>query len=247
MKTLVLDIETRPHLGYVWSLWDQNVGLSQIAETGSVICVAAKWIDEKKVHFFSDYHDGHDEMLEAIWDLVDRADVVVGYNSRSFDMKHLAREWIVAGLDPPSPYRDIDLLTAVRHRFKFASAKLAHVSVELGLDGKAETGGFELWKACMSDDPAAWAKMKRYNVQDVRLTEELYYRVRPWLPTSSPNAAIFIDSEDPRCPRCTSDDVIRWGYLATNAGTYRRFKCKGCGSYARATKRLSTTELRAVS
>ena len=65
-KILVLDIETKPALAYVWGLFDQNIGLNQIVEVGSVICFAAKWYDERKVMFHSDHHDGHEAMIEEV-------------------------------------------------------------------------------------------------------------------------------------------------------------------------------------
>jgi hypothetical protein len=74
LRLLTLDIETRPNLAHVWALWDQNVGLSQIVEVGSVICFAAKWHGERKVHFASDHHDGHEAMITRAHELMDEAD-----------------------------------------------------------------------------------------------------------------------------------------------------------------------------
>ena len=45
MKTLTLDIETAPQVAHVWGLWQQNVGLPQLLESGYVMCFAAKWED----------------------------------------------------------------------------------------------------------------------------------------------------------------------------------------------------------
>src|SRR5690606_13551645 len=104
VKILTLDIETRPNLAYIWGLWDQNAGLNQVAEFGSVISFAAKWHGKKPVEFRSDFHDGHTAMVQRAWELIDEADVVVGYNSKSFDMKHLKREFVLAGMTPPSPH-----------------------------------------------------------------------------------------------------------------------------------------------
>ena len=61
IKILTIDIETRPSLAYVWGLWDQNVGLNQVEEFGTVISWAAKWHGEKKVYFASDHHDGQEQ------------------------------------------------------------------------------------------------------------------------------------------------------------------------------------------
>jgi hypothetical protein len=97
VKLLTLDIETSPNLAYVWALFDQNVGLNQLVEVGSVICFAAKWYGEKKIHYHSDHHDGHEAMVAAAWNLIDEADAVIHYNGKAFDIKHLNREFVLAG------------------------------------------------------------------------------------------------------------------------------------------------------
>ena len=42
VRLLVLDVETRPNLAYVWKIWDENIGINQIEESTEVICWAAK-------------------------------------------------------------------------------------------------------------------------------------------------------------------------------------------------------------
>lgn len=247
-RILVLDIETSPNLAYVWGLWDQRVGLNQLVESTSVLCFAAKWVGKPKVHFYSDFHHGHEKMVANAHALIDEADAIVHYNGRAFDIKHLQREFLLAGLGPPSPHKDVDLLLVARRKFKFPSNKLAYISVELGLEGKAETGGFELWRDCMAGDPAAWRTMKMYNIQDVHQTEQVYERLRPWI-DSHPHYGLFgprFEDED-RCQRCGSPDFVRRGYYLTNVGRYARFRCKSCGGYSRSRKRVGTVDARSIS
>ena len=45
-RVLLFDIETAPILGYVWSLWEQNVGLNQIHSDWYVLSWAAKWLGD---------------------------------------------------------------------------------------------------------------------------------------------------------------------------------------------------------
>ena len=70
----------------------------------------------------SDHHDGHDAMIEGIWKLLDEADAVVTWNGVSFDMKHLRREFVLAGLTPPSPWKDIDLMLTVKREMQIGRA-----------------------------------------------------------------------------------------------------------------------------
>lgn len=235
-RVLTIDIETSPHLVKTWGLRDQNVGLNQIVETGGVICFAAKWYDEKRVIFRSDHHDGHDAMVAAAWELLDTADALVHYNGKAFDVKHLHREFVLAGMPPPSPHRDIDLLTVARSRFKFASNKLDHVADQLGLGNKVKHAGFDLWTGCANGDEKSWREMKRYNVQDVRLTEALYDRLRPWI-KNHPHVGRYTGAID-GCPNCGSDERTPVAPLRTNVSEYDQWRCV-CGATYRGARALS--------
>jgi len=90
-KVLTIDIETAPNIVKAWGLWQQNIATSQIIEAGRVICFAAKWHDKKKVEFYGENGVGHEQMVKEAWRLLDEADIVVGYNSPGFDIKHLNR------------------------------------------------------------------------------------------------------------------------------------------------------------
>jgi hypothetical protein len=236
MRLLTLDIETSPNLAYVWGLWDQNVGLNQIANVGSVICFAAKWVGEKKVHYHSDHHDGHEVMVQKAWDLIDQADAIITYNGRAFDIKHLNREFVLAGLAPPSSHKDIHLLTVARGRFKFASNKLEHVASVLGIGHKLQHTGFDLWLGCMRGDDKAWALMKRYNIQDVELTEKVYERLKPWV-RNHPNWTLYVDGVS-GCPTCgVKTELVKRGLALTQVSAFQRWQCMACGSYSRTTHR----------
>ena len=239
MKILILDIETKPNLAWVWGLWNQNIGINQINEVGTVFSFAAKWHNEKTIFFASDYHDGHQLMIEQAWQLMDDADAIVHYNGTAFDIKHLQREFLLCGLDPPSPHFDIDLLQTVKRRFKFASNKLQFVSEQLGLAGKVQHDGFDLWKRCMADDEKAWNLMRRYNKQDVLLTEQVYEKLLPWIPRH-PNRAV-IDHKHGACPRCLSTSYQARGFRHTQTTSYRQYQCNGCKSYFQDRTMLSKT------
>lgn len=236
MKTLYLDIETRAAVVSTWGLFNQNIGIGQVQIPTSMICFAAKWADRKTVEFYSDFHNGHDEMVKQAHRLLDEADVLVTWNGRSFDEKHLNREIMEAGLTPPSPYKSLDLMLSVRKKFRFLSNKLAWVSQRLELDGKLDTGGFALWDACLAGDAGAWAKMRRYNKRDVTLLQEIHDRIRPWI-DSHPNVALY-DGVEGGCPNCGGVDLQSRGFARTRQGSYRRYQCGACGKWTRGTVRV---------
>lgn len=230
-RILCIDIETRPHLIYAWSLFDLRVGLDQIVEHGSTICWAAKWYGEPTVMFASVHHDGYDEMIAEAWRLLDSADIVVGYNHRAFDLKHLHREFVKVGYGPPSPHRDIDLLTVARRRFKFTSNKLDNVAAELEIGRKLPHAGFQLWRDCMDGDAKAWGTMRRYCKHDVVLTEQLYDRLRPWVP-GHPNLNLYRGITVSGCHACGSSDLEDAGFKYTATRAYAQFRCTVCGAYS---------------
>ena len=180
MKTLFLDIETTPMQVYAWGLWDQNISIDQIIKSTEMLCFGARWLGDKKVIFKSVYHDGKKAMLEELHKLMDEADVLVGWNSAAFDHKHINREFLENKMTPPSPVKDLDLMSITKANFLFPSNKLDYVAQKLEVGAKVKHSGFKLWIDCMAGDDKAWKEMKKYQVQDVNLLIDLYEILLPW-------------------------------------------------------------------
>lgn len=240
MKILVIDIETKPSMAYVWRLWDENVSLDQLIEAGEMICWAAKWLGDKKVEFRSVEHDGQAVMVERAWELLNEADAVVHYNGRNFDVPYLQRAFLEHGLNPPAPFKQIDLFETVKRQFNFPSNKLEFAGRALLGRGKMKHDGFTLWTSCMNHDAKAWKKMRAYNIADIKLTEELYFVLRPWI-KAHPSMAAF-DGEN-KCTKCGSIDLTKAGFVFLSTGRYQRLKCKGCGANMRSTKRYDGVQI----
>lgn len=238
MQILILDIETRPALAYVWGAWKQNVLPAQIVEDKATISFAARWYGSDGTMFFSDLHGGHNKMVRTAHKLLDTADAVVHYNGKRFDIPHLNQEFKLLGLAPPSPYRQVDLLLTVRKKFNFTHNKLDHIARKLLHDEKVEHEGFMLWVKCMSGDREAWERMREYNVHDVKLTEELYTELLPWIDGHPSHAAFHADT---RCPTCASENLKANGYVTTKTGKYKAFQCRVCGAHGRDTHRSYST------
>ncbi len=232
MRVLVLDIETAPANVYVWRFYDTTVGINQVIEPGYVMCWGARWLGEGKALFASLHHDGRDEMVRRMHALISEADAIVTYNGKRFDLRHLRREFVLAGLAPPSPHHDIDLLPVVRQQFAFESDKLEYVASRRGIGHKIKHRGFDLWTECMAGDDKAWAEMKRYCNQDVKLTEVLYVRLLPWI-KGHPHVGLVTDEHKSLCGRCGSVDLQRVGYETTKLRRYERYLCLACGGWSR--------------
>lgn len=244
MKILTIDIETAPALAYVWGLHKVYIAREHVVEPTRMLCFAAKWYDRPGIIYRSEHDDGRDAMLDDLWALLDEADAVVHYNGKSFDVPHIQREFLLAGMPPPSPYAQIDLWRTVRSQFRFLSNKLGSVSEELELGGKAAHEGMGLWLSCLKGDSAAWRRMKRYNRQDVKLTEALYEELRPWI-KGHPSFNLVTGAAR-SCPTCGSTDVEKRGFHRTKVSTFQRFRCNDCGSYSHDGKRVAAVDLRGV-
>jgi hypothetical protein len=229
MKILLLDIENSPHLGYVWGLWQQNVALNQLVSVTHILCYAAKWLDSEEVYFDSLQHTSKKKMLKGIHKLLDEADAVIHYNGQRHDMPHLNREFMEVGLNPPSPYKQIDLLITAKRQFKFPSNKLEYVAKALGVGEKMKNSGFELWLGCMRNDKASWAEMQAYNIQDVLILEKVYYKLQPWIKGHSNHS--LHNTGELVCPHCGSTHNHKRGFAYTLASKYQRYQCTSCGTW----------------
>lgn len=244
MRKLFLDIETSPNVVYTWGLFDQNIGINQIIDTTRILCVAWKFDGDKTTSFSAEWlPGGRKKMIRDIWFALDEADAIVHYNGASFDEPHLSREFLELDYKPPSRPQTIDLMKAIKSRFRFTSNKLAHISEKLQLrEGKIKTD-FDLWARVLDKEPAAQAEMEEYNREDVELLVELYDKILPWI-DRHPNVALYEGDEELRCTRCGGTSLRKAGFRYTTAGKFQQYQCKECGSVSRGSKRQTTTPLR---
>ena len=226
-KILTIDMETKPALAYVWGLFDQNISLNQLVSPSAPICFAAKFVGEKDIHFHSDWTDGHTGMIKAAHRLLSEADAVVTYNGDSFDLKKFRGEFLLEGLAPPPPLTSIDLLKSVK-KLGFQSNKLAFIGPLLKVGNKVKHEGFELWTAVMDGDVAAQKRMEKYCIGDVRLTETLYHKLRPYV-FNHPHLG---DTGAHACGACGSSRLQKRGLRRTKAFSIQRLQCQACGSWS---------------
>jgi hypothetical protein len=248
-RVLIFDIETAPVLGYVWKLWDQNVALNQIKKDWYILSWSAKWLGDPDtaVMYFDQRKEKNIEddsnLLKKIWDLLDKADVVITQNGISFDQKKLNARFILNGMQPPSSFKHIDTCRIAKKHFGFTSNKLEYMSDKLCVKYKklkhAKFSGFEMWRECLAGNIDAWKEMELYNKYDVLALEELYYKLIPW--DNSINFNLYHDEFTNTC-KCGSTDLIKNGFYYTAIAKYQKYKCKKCGAESRDRINLFTKE-----
>lgn len=225
-KILLLDIEWRPVKAYVWGAWKENIHPEKIIEDGGLLCVGAKWLGEKTVHLFSEWEHGHVDMLKAIHEMMSYADAIVTYNGDKYDIRKLEGEFVLHGLPPTPPCTSIDCLKAVK-RFGFFMNRLGFVAPFLGLGGKLEHEGMGLWTKVMNGDANAQRRMARYCIQDVKLLEKLYLKIRPYI-RNHPHMGKTGAAE---CPSCGGKHTHSRGTARTRCFKRQRLQCQDCGHW----------------
>ncbi len=168
-------------------------------------------------------------MARTIWALLDEADAVLHYNGSRFDIPTLNKDFLKFGLHPPSSYKQIDLLKTARRQFKLPSNKLAYLSKFLGLEGKIQHEGHDLWTKCMAGDDKAWRTMERYNKQDVILLEQVYEKLLPWIP-NHPNVNLYSNEDYEGCTKCHSKNLKFNGKGVAGNQIIQRVRCLDCGN-----------------
>lgn len=244
-KILFIDIELKPVLAQVWALWDQNVGLNQIQEDWSILSYCAKWKGSEEI-IYEDLQGSEDfeddsKLLGNLWKLLNEADIVVGQNSKRFDIKKINARLVLNGYPKPSTFRQIDTLLIAKAQFGFTSNKLQYMTDKLCTKYKklehGKYAGHHLWAACLKNDPEAWAEMKLYNINDVLSLEELYDILSSWNNTL-PNFDVYVDE---------ILDMSVWeedGFHYSNMGKYKRYRNKVTGVQRRSRVNLLPKEKR---
>ena len=236
MKILLFDIETTPMEVYVWSLFgNKYIQHGNVIKDWNVLSWSAKWLFDSDV--MSDIQTpkeakGRDDrrVLGGIWDLIDQANVVIAHNGDKFDLKKLNTRFHMNCYLPPSPYQSIATLKVAKRNFAFSSNRLDYLGQIMANKGKISTN-FKLWTDCLDGNKQALNDMLEYNEEDVRLLEEVYVELRPWI-KSHPNVGVYMNDEG--CPTCGSEDVHpNGGYYTTTANRYESYRCDDCGSLSR--------------
>lgn len=215
-----------------------------LLESGYILSWSAKWLGHNSqgsdtIFFSSLATASPKKMLKEMHALLDEADAIITYNGIKHDIPILNREFLVNELAPPSPYKHIDLYQVVKKVFKFPSNKLEYVCRALGVGQKIKHIGYELWLRCMKStkDREAWKMMMDYNINDVKILEEVYMKLLPWI-RGHANYGIYQDDKLV-CPNCGSTHYQSRGYAYTHTNKYQRFQCQGCRKWFRDNKALS--------
>lgn len=236
-RQLTVDIECAPLKTYLWAMYDQSAAPNQVISHKYLLSFSARWVGEKKIIYMDqrgkkDVEDDY-ELTKALRDLFDEADVVIGQNSKRFDTRTVNARIQKHRIAPPSPYQHGDTKIIAKRHFDLPSYSLEYMANYFGLTLKKLKSkkfvGFDLWIACMAGNLEAFEEMRRYNMRDVEVTEELYNLIAPW--GTGLNLSTIRGKTHFSCNHCGSIDLIWRGVAFDRNGKYRRFSCKACNTW----------------
>lgn len=243
-RVAVIDIETLPIISYNWGIWDQNISIEQIIADGCMLGWAGKFLNEPEISsdiLTSKEAKSRDtfRITKSIWDFLSKADVVIGHNFLGFDAKYINTEFLRHSL-PPLKYTIVDTFLVAKQNFKFSSNKMKFLNEQLGIRNKIDNDGFPLWKACDQGDEDALKTMLDYNIGDIGATEELFYKIRPYVRNF--NVALYNEIEELQCPVCGSTNLNVEGMYYTSAGKWESVRCGDCKCISRKKQNLLSKE-----
>lgn len=248
-KILIFDLETAPMQAFVWGRWKQNIALNQTISEWFIICWSAKWLYSSEV--FGDVltpeealNEDDSRIVKSLWNLINEADIIVAHNGNKADIPWMNTRFIINNLTPPKPYFSIDTCLVARKQFNFSSNRLDALATYFNLSNNKLDTDFTLWRDCLKGNKEALHYMLEYNNMDVKVLEEVYLKLRPWI-KNHPNIS-NITSSIHSCPFCGHEELkemVGKTYY-TNVNEYKLYKCNHCKGISRGKTSIKSNEVK---
>lgn len=239
-KILLFDIETKPVKVWVWRTGKQYVRHPQIVtgEKFDIICICYKWAHEKTVYALDWGIRKQDsaKMIDKFVEVVEEADVVIGQNSDSFDIKQVNTQRLLHGQPPIAWPTSEDTMKQIRKHFYVTSSSLDYMSKLLTGSGK-DRMEFQDWVDIVErKDPKALSKMIKYCKKDVVKMQQVWEQIAPYVDVTA-HRGLIVGGKKQDCPSCGHGRIIKDGYRYLKAGTYHRLRCTRCAHLWKGPKR----------
>ncbi len=246
-RVAIIDLETLPLKieGYLWGIRDQYLSYDMVAQDSHMLSWSAKYLNSSQV-----FHDimtpeeaiKYDSLrvTNSLMEFINNCDIVIGHNWNGFDGKILNSELMFHYL-PPVKYRSIDTYTLLKNNFRETSYKLADINKKYGIRDKISNEGMRLWVKCANGEQEALDTMLDYNDGDIFSTEELFWRIQPYVNNSVPNFGTYQDGLSKAC-NCGCTEFKADGEWYTQQAKFERFRCSNCGAVHRGKRNLLSKE-----
>lgn len=247
-KIISFDLEVSPALGYFYPpTWE--TGILKIEERQKLMSFAWQIVGEKKIHSLCladmkgyKKNPRDDKLLtEKLHEVMSEADILLGQNSDQFDVKMANYFFIRNDLQSIPPTKYMDTKKIAKRYFRFPNNKLDTLGEELGVGGKTKITQGQIWVDCfLEGDKKAWKLMNKYCENDVRITTEIYLKMRGFMHSHPSLSRITGDWDS--CPRCGSFSYRIKAYRTTNTSKYRQYECLECHGFFSDRKAITEKE-----
>lgn len=255
VKFLIYDIEISPILGWTYSQYNTNI--MRVAEEQKLMSFAYMIVevDGKKTALDGDYSSikcytladvDYDEkaLVSKLHDLFEECQIIVGFNSKQFDDRHVTKYFVKHGLDPIAPVKQIDMLREWKKVAKLTGNHLESINEYLFNERKTEERIGDLWYDCIvNKDQESYRLLNEYNKQDIVLTYNIFKELLRYMKDTPANLSLLMN-HPLACPRCGFiDNFEDAGYYYSSVGRYNQYKCGCCGSFLHGRYQDSTLEI----
>jgi len=243
-KILLLDLETGFNILKLFSLYQpgKTIPYSAIQQERYIICGSIKEFGKDTVwsyHVKPSDPTNDKSVVAMLIKALEDADAVIAHNGDEFDLKYINTRAVYHGLSPLPNIKQIDTLKLARKKFNFNSNRLDYLGQFLKV-GKKINAPQSLWSDALTGSAEAIDKLLKYNVQDVRLLEEVYKKIAPFCEASL-NHALFAEEGEIVCPLCGSESYQKRGFVPSKTGLYQRYQCKECNHWFQGTTTILKT------
>jgi hypothetical protein len=206
-----LDVETSLIDAKVFRPGQQFIPAGQTTSYTKLLTVAGGTMydlytrGDKGIWSFSNHHDtmrfAQDPLddtfvLERLWDILDKADVIVAHNA-SFDRGWILGRFVQLGWKMPSKFSVVCSYRGLTN-YNFTSKKLDRLSRQLLGTSKIDTT-VDLWMRCSLGDESAFEEMLAYNIGDIYDTLfKVYMRTCQYYPDYAVDLVNYA-LETPQC------------------------------------------------
>jgi DNA polymerase elongation subunit (family B) len=242
-RIIIFDIETMPIMSEVFAKitrLSQWPGLTMKADINSCLCIGWKEFGSKKTNLIAawdfpqwekDVNDDS-EVLKAWLKVIKDADVIVTQNGKKFDYKFINTRLLINKLDiMPPGVAHVDTKQIAKRNLFLVGNRLDDLAEVTDSEKKHDHGeGWDLWVKVYARDQKAMNTMAKYCKQDVKTTEEVFRKLRPFV-KEMPNSNLWT-MEKVNCPTCGSLALQKNGLRTTKTKIMQRFKCDECGSHS---------------
>lgn len=222
----------------LWDLEATNLN----ADFGIILCIGYTWLGSGKYNLikitdtpeYKKFIGDDSGVVRAFAKVLSQADEQVTWYGKRFDEPFLRARSIAANLKPNEhfpPVNHTDLWETCRKELKLSSNRLASAQSFLQLPDSKTSVDRRHWNRASFGDKKSIKYILEHCILDIKVLEQAYYKLRPFIRTNRFNRGIGIRFG---CAICGSKNTQARGYRRTLTSLYQRYQCQDCGAWSSA-------------